>query len=136
MTKTCGKCGQNKSLDEFWKKGDIYQSDCIPCKKKYFQDWYANNKQRQMVNVKRRRKEMQQWMRDYKQGLSCLDCGANHPAVIEFHHVNGKDFTLATWASNIASKARFIEEVAKCVVLCANCHRIRHWKQNTGRRPI
>jgi predicted HNH restriction endonuclease len=31
---------------------------------------------------------------------------------------------------------RLQEEMAKCVVLCANCHRIRHWNERQGQNPI
>ena len=28
-----------------------------------------------------------------------------------------------------SSKEKFLEEVAKCIPLCANCHRKEHWNK-------
>lgn len=54
----------------------------------------------------------------------CMDCGISYPpAVMEFHHRDPA--TKITTVSAIAySKIR--EEAAKCDLLCANCHRLRH----------
>jgi hypothetical protein len=49
---------------------------------------------------------------EYKKTLRCADCGQSHPATLDFHHLDPAK-----------------EEIAKCVVLCANCHRIRHWNE-------
>jgi hypothetical protein len=54
----------------------------------------------------------------------CMDCGVKYiPAVMEFHHrdPSEKDGTVTKVAY---TKMR--EEAAKCDLLCANCHRIRH----------
>ena len=56
-----------------------------------------------------------------------MDCGEKFPSVaMDFHHLdeNKKDpgfANLKTW-----SMKRINEELDKCIVLCANCHRIRH----------
>lgn len=57
--------------------------------------------------------------------LGCIDCGYKaHPAALEFDHVEGeKRFNVGgmgarSWESVFA-------ELAKCVVRCANCHRIK-----------
>ncbi len=63
-------------------------------------------------------------------GGECIDCGfkGDH-AVFDFHHLdsNTKEFTLG----NIANRRwELIErELKKCILLCANCHRIRHSKR-------
>lgn len=56
----------------------------------------------------------------------CADCGYNaHPAALDFDHVRGiklfgvgKGILSHTWAQTLA-------EIAKCEVVCANCHRVR-----------
>ena len=57
----------------------------------------------------------------------CVDCGyRGHPAALDFDHVNP-----ATKLFNISSRYlcvawdRMLEEISKCVVRCANCHRIK-----------
>lgn len=61
----------------------------------------------------------------------CEDClQTYHPSVYEFHHIDPttKEKNLAHFKS--ASWERFVLELDKCVMLCANCHRLRHWKEN------
>jgi predicted HNH restriction endonuclease len=62
-------------------------------------------------------------------GGKCADCnGVFHPAVFDLHHVDGSGKELSTrrgWTALHWDKV--VMELAKCVLLCANCHRIRHW---------
>ncbi len=60
-------------------------------------------------------------------GGRCIDCGwAGNQAVFQFHHLDSgkKDFSIG----NVANKSWEIikKEIKKCVLLCANCHAIRH----------
>ena len=61
-------------------------------------------------------------------GGKCSKCGYNkYPEVLEFHHKNPsqKDFNISSKGhSRSWSKVR--EEIAKCDLLCANCHREVH----------
>lgn len=57
----------------------------------------------------------------------CLDCQyRRHPAALEFHHLDSKGDKI----SNIARIELVDIELAlhPCIVLCSNCHRIRHAK--------
>ncbi len=57
----------------------------------------------------------------------CADCGYNqHPAALDFHHTGDKSFSVSAAACSGASMTRLKQEIAQCIVLCANCHRIRH----------
>ena len=55
----------------------------------------------------------------------CADCGyREHPRALQFDHVRGeKLFDIS--AGNHKSKAALEVELAKCEVVCANCHSIR-----------
>src|SRR5690349_6088749 len=76
----------------------------------------------------RRRKEVQQRLDEYKKTLSCVRCGFSHPAALDFHHRNTqqKEFSLAHAAQRGMGWERIMDEIEKCDVLCANCHRIEH----------
>lgn len=57
----------------------------------------------------------------------CVDCGYRAFAgALDFHHINPKEKTLAISAANSSSWAATLRETRKCIVLCANCHRVRH----------
>ena len=68
------------------------------------------------------------WISDLKVESGCVDCGATHPAILDYHHINPseKEYSIANSVKNGWSKERILKEIEKCVVLCANCHRIRH----------
>ncbi len=74
----------------------------------------------------------------YKKTLCCIDCGQSHPATLEFHHLDPtqKEVIVSRLLNETTSLRRLQEEMAKCVVLCANCHRIRHWNERQGQDPI
>jgi len=58
----------------------------------------------------------------------CLDCRYDrHPAALDFHHLDGKGQAIST----IRSVELVDVELAMhpCIVLCSNCHRIRHEKE-------
>jgi hypothetical protein len=73
--------------------------------------------------------EWKEWFFDYKKNLACMECGANHPAVLDFHHTDPsqKIADIAKMVAQLLSKDTIKKEIDKCVVLCANCHRVQHW---------
>jgi hypothetical protein len=97
----------------------------------YSKAHYEKNKAQIIENKKVRRKGIKEKFAAYKAGLKCTVCGENHPATLDFHHVerhksNKKVFYLV---SNGHHWPRIMEEVAKCEVLCANCHRVHHYEE-------
>jgi hypothetical protein len=58
--------------------------------------------------------------------VPCADCGREFPpCAMDLHHGDGdKEFSIG--ASRSISVVRLEAEIAKCVVLCAVCHRLRH----------
>lgn len=57
----------------------------------------------------------------------CADCGyAEDPVALDFDHVRGtKIANLATMVGARRPLEQLLEEVEKCDIVCANCHRIR-----------
>jgi hypothetical protein len=64
----------------------------------------------------------------FKSRLSCEKCGQNHPATLDFHHVvsDPSNKKINVLARNGAYDKAIQEIMDKCIVLCANCHRIHH----------
>ena len=59
-------------------------------------------------------------------GGLCADCGSSfHYAAFDFHHVTEKDAAISAMAQ-ASSLDAIAAEAAKCELLCANCHRVRH----------
>jgi hypothetical protein len=68
-------------------------------------------------------------------GGKCTDCGYSHSAhALDFHHrdPSTKEFAVGSFSG---SKERLRAEIAKCDLLCANCHRLRHAAEDAI-RPI
>lgn len=59
----------------------------------------------------------------------CVDCGGTfHPVAMDFDHVKG-DKVLSVSRMVSFNKQRLDAEIAKCDVICSNCHRIRTYKR-------
>jgi len=58
-------------------------------------------------------------------GGSCMLCGYNrHVGVLEFHHVDATTKSFGVSSGGFSRSWRSIyEELKKCVLVCANCHR-------------
>lgn len=87
-----------------------------------------SRKQDSVRRVIERRKALAAWLSEHKVEAGCADCGyRDHPAALEFDHLPGfeKAASINVLLNRAVSKARLMEEMAKCEVVCANCHRIR-----------
>lgn len=96
--------------------------------------WYQRNAQRKMDWQQRRREEMKAWLAAKK--LSCIECGERRVPCLGFHHLDPatKEIDLAIAIHLGWSKKRIEAELAKCIVLCGNCHAKLHW--NERRRAL
>lgn len=66
-------------------------------------------------------------------GGKCVDCGYSaHLAALDFDHVDPKtkSFNIGQKLSN-SPYYELLEEARKCVIRCANCHRIKTNPQAT-----
>ena len=99
----------------------------------YRNDWYEKNKEAERQKAKlrqaQRRKDFREFYREYKSNLKCSKCGFSHPAALDFHHTNSSEKEYTLGSIGVVSKEKFLEEVKKCIVLCANCHRIHHYEE-------
>jgi hypothetical protein len=89
------------------------------------QAWYEDNHSVMLVEYARRKKEKREILGQYKLKLGCIDCGYNkNPVALDFDHVGEKLFGIAESVKS-QSMETIMEEVLKCEVRCANCHRIK-----------
>jgi len=61
-----------------------------------------------------------------KDERSCFVCDEDYNACLVFHHLLDKEYAIPNMASNGHSLNSIVEEINKCVILCANCHRKHH----------
>ena len=137
-TKLCSACSLEKALEEFNRKGVDLQSKCRSCQRAYHRLYYQRNRSRFIAknrrNKNRQRKRLRAILWGFKQ-RPCQDCGDNfHPWVMELDHREGtiKAAAVANLVSKGCTDARLLEEIDKCDVVCANCHRMRTYRRMYG----
>src|SRR3990167_1076458 len=88
--------------------------------------WHQDNKPKTKASRKQARDAYRDrniaWFQSYKRGLSC-PCGESDSRCLDFHHRDPatKEFTIRNGVNR--GITRMLAEIAKCDVLCANCHR-------------
>ena len=125
-TKVCKTCRDEKSISEFHissRKNNIMHPDCKECSAKYAREY---------------RQSRRDYVAEYKMNKGCELCGfkAIASCQLDLHHVDPSTETYkgshksydAGW-----SLERIDKELAKCLVVCKNCHALEnynegHWK--------
>jgi hypothetical protein len=62
---------------------------------------------------------------EYLEAAACTDCGERDSLVLQFDHVDRKARDVAWLVGSGCRPGRLKDELAKCEVRCANCHRRR-----------
>lgn len=129
--KTCSMCKIPKDEGLFSKKKaskDGLQSRCNGCMSKtmisvYYKDISAWNSK-----CRRQKGRKYTWVNELKSETKCVNCGEAESCCLEFHHKDPstKEYEISKMISDCASDERILEEMKKCVVICANCHRKLH----------
>lgn len=132
----CSRCSQLKPTSEFSKRPNRrrgYHSFCKQCFREYKREWQAEEykdpirKARRLKhsqeNKKRNHIRKMHWILDYLKIHPCIDCGETDPIVLEFDHQRDKTEGVCSMVHQNCGLERVKEEIQKCVVRCANCHR-------------
>lgn len=103
---------------------------CRSCQKEYRKEHYEKNKQKYVQKANLYSQNFKEWFTEIKKNLSCKKCGESRHWVLDFHHTNPaeKDTDISTLLK-YNNKQRVLDEIDKCDVLCANCHRDLHYHQ-------
>lgn len=127
--KYCSKCNTTKPAIEF--SFDKSQRDglafyCKPCLRECRRLSYHHTKPNS--NAKKRKHSryttLREWILSYLLQHPCVDCGETDPIVLEFDHVRGVKVTeVSKLLAKVCGLKMLEDEVAKCDVRCANCHR-------------
>lgn len=139
--KKCSKCGFIKKSNDFYRRktglrsGEYYEK-CKDCYKIRGRNYYHLNKDRQLELAKKRKqkyiKERIEFLKNIK-NKACYDCGIKYPAlVMDFDH-RGDQKKISSVSNLVFGKMSKFDtiqqEIEKCDLVCANCHRQRTYKR-------
>lgn len=129
--KRCSMCQQWLPLDEFHRnrsRRDGRQNACKPCNIARNQRWYREHPEVRGARMdeynRRRKRKLQELLLSYLHDHPCVDCGESDPVVLDFDHV--RDDKVENVSMMVLRKRPWtiiLDEIAKCEVRCANCHR-------------
>jgi hypothetical protein len=103
--------------------------------KDYHKDWYQRNKDKHKKRCAERRREKRREWKEWKATQKCSHCGEDHPATIDFHHIDKTDKrSVYKLAANGCFTEAKKEAETKCIPLCANCHRKVHWEEKKAKK--
>ena len=139
LMKKCTACEVSKPHSEFHKRArasDGLQSWCKSCKAKQHTEYFAANKHVWRRNEERTKERSREYiLQMFLTG--CIDCGTKDPRVLTFDHIgDDKQFDVANGMKRGLPNLK--REIAKCEVVCANCHMIRtasragSWRSKLG----
>ncbi|MEF8787340.1 MAG: hypothetical protein V5A45_15545 [Haloarculaceae archaeon] len=102
------------------------------------QRWHYRNVEYNTERSLDRRSRLRSWVNERKAESGCRRCGQTEVACLEYHHTNPelKEKAIGELITHGHGKQSLREEMAKCEILCANCHRKEHyeWPENPGEK--
>jgi hypothetical protein len=142
QVQVCFKCGLPGSFRN-------YHKQCCECERIYLCEQRGINPQidpdekkelhRKLdIEIVRRRTAEKHLAMDRVKSVPCMDCGKTLPPyVMDFDHrdPHAKEANI-NYLFYRAPWSRIQEEIAKCDVVCVNCHRLRTWKARKPLRPL
>lgn len=111
--KICAQCGEVKNaFSDYYSSNGKTRAICKECVKKNERQRYADR-----LNQ----------INEFKKTLTCKKCGETRYYLFDFHHrdPSQKDFAISDRSRT--PLPQLLEEMSKCDVLCANCHREWHY---------
>ena len=124
-TKICSKCGRDLPITNYHKNGfnsegkQKYRGYCKDCANNLEKQRYLNKKS--FVNSQKNK---------------CEKCGEDRVYTLDFHHKDKKEKEFTIGKFKKGSFDIIQNEIDKCVVLCANCHREFHFLETNNNITI
>lgn len=122
--KICKGCGVSSETKKFRKHKNHIIPWCYCCYNKR----YGGNREKQKDT---QRKNIRKYIYDYLTTNCCADCGCSNWLLLQFDHRDpkSKEFSISAICNNyVGGLTSLIKEIAKCDVVCANCHVLRTFK--------
>ena len=135
--KICSQCHLLKSKLEFNFKNkslDLRHSYCRECGKIFTRNHYKKSKESYLKRNLRSYGKRRKIVVEAKQH-PCADCGVQYPYyVMDFDHRENEIKSFPLNRVNNATVKVILAEMAKCDLVCANCHRERTHQRSLAKK--
>lgn len=89
--------------------------------------YYKEHKDLYIEKQRDKRNKNRRYIQEIKEGAICVDCNIKYPYyVLQFDHLKDKIMGVARMAVS-HNLEQIKNEIAKCEIVCANCHAHRTW---------
>lgn len=131
--KVCTRCGPPaQAIENFAIRSHVKgtrQAACRQCQRMYGKAHYVANRpayiRKARLRNARQNRINAEFLIDYLRAHPCADCGETDIIVLEFDHLRDKMLDVSVLSREGYSLERIKSEIAKCEVVCANCHKRR-----------
>lgn len=128
--KCCRVCKEVKPITQYHPNKQCRQGvtgTCKPCSMLRVAQWYKDNRDRRQSITNTRNRDRKKAAVEHF-GSKCHDCQRVFPqCVYEFHHLDPKGKDMNPSAALNMSEERMWNELKKCIMVCSNCHKMRHF---------
>ncbi len=138
VLKKCSCCKRLLDENEFnWKYKNTKRAyHCRECSRKYLRSHYSRNHEYYVKKARKRdlviRQQSHEYIAKFLLHHPCVDCGETDILVLEFDHKEreSKIDEISMVIRRGLSFDKLINEISKCDIRCANCHRRKTAKEN------
>lgn len=97
---------------------------------------YEANKNRYLERNVKYRLRIKDFVREIKENKACKDCGVKYPYyVMDFDHLDAETkLNDINFLSSTGRIGALKQEITKCEIVCANCHRVRTYQRSHKRK--
>lgn len=122
--RVCNGCKREKPEVAFYERKTGSKHICKECQQQTARNYYWDNREKLLSEQKERKRANQALVWKLKEA-PCVDCrGVFPPEAMDFDHVRGIKFKSISDLLHF-TRERMLEEIEKCELVCANCHRVR-----------
>ena len=96
-------------------------------------DSSKNQKEKPQKRTAAKKREVQQMLGKMKEDSGCVDCNTKYPFyVLDFDHSRGNKVSNIGQMLDYFTIEDILKEVAKCDIVCSNCHRVRTYTRKNN----
>lgn len=128
-TKLCRRCKREPKI-----AGSSY---CTLCRREYDSRYFKANVVVKSASAATLKRELLKWYNGLKHGKICMQCGGGpfHACQLDYDHMPGhhKVLEVSKMVRLGYSKEKVMQEISKCQLICASCHRLRTFYRRIGK---